>query len=227
MRLKFIKLKPVARVCVCFAGCQRNTPRSARASRNEAALEFECPEEFGYYPHPRDCTQYYVCVFGGALLESCTGGLMYRCVVNRKNVNARIIVGFVLFSSFFFFPSIFFSFFFFFRKQYSARKEFASSLRLYVAENDSSSEEFAPRLNSENKNKKKRIHSTRGNLRALVTVSTEGGHLIARGRRPVFATRSDRANSRGGGKNKKKEKKKVETIPRRARGDRSTNTGVN
>lgn len=60
------------------SGCQRNTPRSARASRNEAVLEFECPEEFGYYPHPRDCTQYYVCVFGGALLESCTGGLMYR-----------------------------------------------------------------------------------------------------------------------------------------------------
>lgn len=64
-----------------FSGCQRNPiPRSARASRNEAALEFECPEEFGYYPHPRDCTQYYVCVFGGALLESCTGGLMYRWV---------------------------------------------------------------------------------------------------------------------------------------------------
>ncbi|XP_076662435.1 chitin deacetylase-like 5 [Halictus rubicundus] len=58
-------------------GCQRNIPRSARASRNEAVLEFECPEEFGYYPHPRDCTQYYVCVFGGPLLESCTGGLMY------------------------------------------------------------------------------------------------------------------------------------------------------
>lgn len=38
---------------------------------------FECPEEFGYYPHPTDCSQYYVCVFGGALLESCTGGLMY------------------------------------------------------------------------------------------------------------------------------------------------------
>ncbi|XP_034253709.1 uncharacterized protein LOC117652726 [Thrips palmi] len=41
------------------------------------ATEFDCPEEFGYYPHPSDCTQYYVCVFGGALLESCTGGLMY------------------------------------------------------------------------------------------------------------------------------------------------------
>ncbi|XP_074104018.1 chitin deacetylase-like 5 isoform X4 [Cotesia typhae] len=62
---------------VSRVGCQRNTPRSPRASRNDAALEFECPEEFGYYPHPRDCTQYYVCVFGGALLESCTGGLMY------------------------------------------------------------------------------------------------------------------------------------------------------
>jgi len=40
-------------------------------------ISFDCPEEFGYYPHPSDCTQYYVCVFGGALLESCTGGLMY------------------------------------------------------------------------------------------------------------------------------------------------------
>lgn len=42
-----------------------------------SADAFECPEEFGYYPHPHDCSQYYVCVFGGALLESCTGGLMY------------------------------------------------------------------------------------------------------------------------------------------------------
>ena len=41
------------------------------------APDFTCPEEFGYFPHPDDCTQYYVCVFGGALLESCTGGLMY------------------------------------------------------------------------------------------------------------------------------------------------------
>jgi len=40
--------------------------------------EFKCPEEFGYYKHPKDCSKYYVCVFGGPLLESCTGGLMYR-----------------------------------------------------------------------------------------------------------------------------------------------------
>lgn len=48
-------------------------PKATAQSSNS----FECPEEFGYYPHPSDCSQYYVCVFGGALLESCTGGLMY------------------------------------------------------------------------------------------------------------------------------------------------------
>ncbi|XP_018015601.1 mucin-17 [Hyalella azteca] len=40
-------------------------------------LDFSCPEDFGYYQHPTDCTQYYVCVFGGALQESCSGGLVY------------------------------------------------------------------------------------------------------------------------------------------------------
>lgn len=40
-------------------------------------VDFDCPDEFGYFPHPSDCSLYYVCVFGGALLESCTGGLMY------------------------------------------------------------------------------------------------------------------------------------------------------
>jgi len=39
--------------------------------------DFRCPEEFGYYPHSTDCSLYYVCVFGGPLLESCTGGLVY------------------------------------------------------------------------------------------------------------------------------------------------------
>jgi len=39
--------------------------------------DFRCPEEFGYYSHPTDCNLYYVCVFGGPLLESCTGGLVY------------------------------------------------------------------------------------------------------------------------------------------------------
>lgn len=42
-----------------------------------AKTDFRCPEEFGYYQHPEDCSLYYVCVFGGPLLESCTGGLVY------------------------------------------------------------------------------------------------------------------------------------------------------
>jgi hypothetical protein len=47
------------------------------SSSSSSNIQFDCPEEFGYFPHPSDCSLYYVCVFGGALLESCTGGLMY------------------------------------------------------------------------------------------------------------------------------------------------------
>ncbi|CAG4995847.1 unnamed protein product [Parnassius apollo] len=56
------------------SGSTRSVPVAANIKRE---VNFDCPEEFGYYPHPTDCTLYYVCVFGGALMESCTGGLMY------------------------------------------------------------------------------------------------------------------------------------------------------
>ncbi|XP_072946352.1 uncharacterized protein Cda5 isoform X1 [Epargyreus clarus] len=56
------------------SGPIRSVPVAADIKKD---VDFDCPEEFGYYPHPTDCRFYYVCVFGGALLESCTGGLMY------------------------------------------------------------------------------------------------------------------------------------------------------
>ncbi|XP_069981946.1 uncharacterized protein Cda5 isoform X16 [Penaeus vannamei] len=65
-----------------LATCQQRSISGGRrrqrvpAGKSEVA-DFNCPEDFGYYPHPTDCSQYYVCVFGGALQESCTGGLVY------------------------------------------------------------------------------------------------------------------------------------------------------
>ncbi|CAH1255718.1 unnamed protein product [Diabrotica balteata] len=66
-------------VILCFGTilAERKFRNAPIATSVKTGVNFDCPEEFGYYPHPSDCTQYYVCVFGGALLESCTGGLMY------------------------------------------------------------------------------------------------------------------------------------------------------
>ncbi|KZS21294.1 putative Chitin deacetylase 5 [Daphnia magna] len=68
-----------ASILVGWTAGQKRTKvgTSIAGSEIEMAPDFECPEEFGYYPAPYDCTRYYVCVFGGALLESCTGGLVY------------------------------------------------------------------------------------------------------------------------------------------------------
>ncbi|KAI1289808.1 hypothetical protein HDE_08505 [Halotydeus destructor] len=38
---------------------------------------FVCPEQFGYYDDMTDCSKYFVCVFGEALHETCTGGLHF------------------------------------------------------------------------------------------------------------------------------------------------------
>lgn len=71
------------------SGPIRSVPVAADIKRD---VNFDCPEEFGYYPHPTDCTLYYVCVFGGALLESCTGGLMYRFVCENNRYHMSILL---------------------------------------------------------------------------------------------------------------------------------------
>ena len=61
------------------AGCAAAQFRAFPGGR-KASEDFDCPEDFGYYAHPSDCSKYYVCVFGGALEEVCTSGLVYRSV---------------------------------------------------------------------------------------------------------------------------------------------------
>jgi len=61
---------------------ETNLPRSAELvaasyANSTSAANFQCPEQFGYYTDTRDCTKYYVCVFGEVLHESCTGGLRF------------------------------------------------------------------------------------------------------------------------------------------------------
>lgn len=71
------------------------TSFGTNVKQNSNGIGFDCPEEFGYYAHPTDCTQYYVCVFGGALLESCTGGLMYSHELQTcdwpRNVGCEVV----------------------------------------------------------------------------------------------------------------------------------------
>lgn len=41
------------------------------------STSFQCPEQFGYFADSSDCARYFVCVFGEALHETCTGGLYF------------------------------------------------------------------------------------------------------------------------------------------------------
>lgn len=50
---------------------------SSTLSSSSSHEQFKCPEQFGYFHDPFDCSKYFVCVFGEALHEQCTGGLYF------------------------------------------------------------------------------------------------------------------------------------------------------
>lgn len=55
---------------------QLRKPPTATAPSTLSA-SFICPEQFGYFADKKDCSHYYVCVFGDPLHEQCTGGLYF------------------------------------------------------------------------------------------------------------------------------------------------------
>lgn len=48
-----------------------------RPPNQTTTQSFQCPEQFGYFADSSDCARYFVCVFGEALHETCTGGLYF------------------------------------------------------------------------------------------------------------------------------------------------------
>ncbi|XP_053209789.1 homeobox protein 5-like isoform X2 [Panonychus citri] len=54
---------------------------------------FTCPEQFGYYIDHSDCTKYFVCVFGEALHETCTGGLYFSSELQTCDWPRNVLCG--------------------------------------------------------------------------------------------------------------------------------------
>ena len=61
-------------LCDQFQSSQSSPPQ---LSLPLTSINFRCPEQFGYYADEYNCSKYFVCVFGEALHESCTGGLRF------------------------------------------------------------------------------------------------------------------------------------------------------
>nr|XP_027205630.1 anaphase-promoting complex subunit cdh1-like [Dermatophagoides pteronyssinus] len=67
-------ISPIQMVlCDQFQSSQSSPPQSLPLT----SINFRCPEQFGYYADEYNCSKYFVCVFGEALHESCTGGLRF------------------------------------------------------------------------------------------------------------------------------------------------------
>ena len=66
-------------IYLLLTSCQEsaNNPVTSSPFLPTSTNEFKCPEKFGYFADTKDCSRYFVCVFGGALHETCTGGLYF------------------------------------------------------------------------------------------------------------------------------------------------------
>ncbi|XP_055335406.1 nucleolar and coiled-body phosphoprotein 1-like [Paramacrobiotus metropolitanus] len=61
-----------------LAYCDYTTTDGPTTTPEPPITWFDCPDQYSYHPHPANCTQYIICVFGKAYLRACEGGLNWN-----------------------------------------------------------------------------------------------------------------------------------------------------
>ncbi|KAH7982260.1 hypothetical protein HPB52_003549 [Rhipicephalus sanguineus] len=52
-------------------------PRDPKQVAGQKGDDFQCPDQFGFYPHHKSCDKYYACSNGTASLKTCGNGLVF------------------------------------------------------------------------------------------------------------------------------------------------------
>jgi hypothetical protein len=74
--------KGFAIAALCFAGAvHAQTPQHQRNPTKGTAVQedayYDCPDDFGFFPHSRSCDKYFACSNGTATLKLCGNGLVF------------------------------------------------------------------------------------------------------------------------------------------------------
>ncbi|KAH9528626.1 chitin binding [Dermatophagoides farinae] len=78
---------------------QLRTPPTTTTTTTSLPSAFICPEQFGYFADRKDCSRYYVCVFGDPLHEQCTGGLYFSAELQTCDWPQNVVCTILMTSS--------------------------------------------------------------------------------------------------------------------------------